>query len=119
MPSQRNPDHGEAYHNLGGLLQDTDRSMEALSMFQRALELRPYDGESYRRVGAVLYSLGRVEEATAIYKRWVELRAQQPAGAATCWPPAPGSDVPARASDAFVKNTFDRSPAASTRSSRS
>ncbi|HXI54661.1 MAG TPA: tetratricopeptide repeat protein [Polyangia bacterium] len=99
-------EHAEAYHNLGSVLRDTGRSDEALTAYQRALALRPYDGESYRRVGATLYALGRIPEAVAIYQRWLTL---EPSSAlakhmlAAC----SGQDVPARASDEFVRGTFD------------
>jgi predicted TPR repeat methyltransferase len=68
--------------------------------------LLPYDGESYRRVGATLYALGRTEEAAAIYERWV---AEEPENAVAqhMLAAASGKGVPARASDAFVQNTFD------------
>jgi predicted TPR repeat methyltransferase len=99
-------EHGEAYHNLGALLQNSDRGKEALAAYQKALTLRPYDGESYRRVGATLYALGRVDEATVLYERWVALEPES-ATARHMLAACTGRDVPARASDAFVKQTFD------------
>ena len=100
------PNHGAAYHNLGSILRDSDRDDEALTAFQRALALLPYDGESYRCVGAMLYAVGRIAECRAIYERW---RAMEPDSAiarhmlAAC----SGESAPERASDAFVKQTFD------------
>lgn len=98
--------HGEAYHNLGNVLRDTGRSEEALSAFQRALILRPYDGDSYRYVGALLSALGRLEQAADVYHRWLEMDPENPVPRhlyAAC----SSRDVPGRASDAFVKQTFD------------
>jgi predicted TPR repeat methyltransferase len=100
------PEHGVAHHNLGSILRDTGRPEEALGWFQRALLLRPYDGESYRRVGATLYALGRVTEATRVYERWTVLEPKNPAAhhmLAAC----SGQNVPVRASDAYVQQTFD------------
>jgi predicted TPR repeat methyltransferase len=100
------PNHGVAHHNLGSIVRDTGRPDEALGWFQRALVLRPYDGESYRRIGATLYALGRIEEAATIYARWTELEPGNPLARhmlAAC----SGRDVPARASDGFVRVTFD------------
>jgi predicted TPR repeat methyltransferase len=100
------PDHGAAHHNLGAILRDTDRDEEALTAFQRALSLLPYDGESYRCVGAMLYAVGRVAECRDVYARW---QAMEPNSAiakhmvAAC----SGEEPPERASDAFVKQTFD------------
>ena len=100
------PDHGAAYHNLGSILRDSDREDEALTAFQRALALLPYDGESYRCVGAMLYALGRVAECRAIYERW---RAMEPDSPIAQHMVAACSDgaCPQRASDAYVRQTFD------------
>ena len=98
--------HAEAYHNLGSVLRDSGRTDEALAAYKRALILRPYDGESYRRVGATLYALGRVDEAVEMYERWVTLEPSSDMARhmlASC----SGRDVPGRASDGFVRGTFD------------
>ena len=100
------PNHGAAYHNLGSILRDSGRDDEALTAFQRALSLLPYDGESYRCVGAMLYALGRVAECREIYERWRAMEPDSPIAAhmmAAC----AGAAAPERASDAYVKQTFD------------
>lgn len=100
------PNHGAAYHNLGSILRDSDRDDEALTAFQRALSLLPYDGESYRCVGAMLYAVGRVAECREIYERWRAMEPDSPIAQhmiAAC----SGAATPERASDAFVKQTFD------------
>ncbi|HEX3696111.1 MAG TPA: tetratricopeptide repeat protein [Polyangia bacterium] len=99
-------EHAEAYHNLGSILRDTGRSHEALTAYQRALTLRPYDGESYRRVGATLYAVGRVDEAVGVYKSWLNLEPDN-AVAKHMLASCSGDEVPARASDDFVRTTFD------------
>ena len=101
------PDHAPALHNLGSLLWDLDRIEEALGFYQRALVLMPFDAESYKRIGASLAVLGRVEEALAVYERWAQLEPNNELPRhmiAAC----NQQEVPARASDAFVKDTFDR-----------
>lgn len=100
------PEHGAAYHNLGSILRDTDRDDEALTAFQKALALLPYDGESYRCVGAMLYAVGRVAECADVYERWRKVDPDCPIAAhmiAAC----SGEAAPPRASDAFVRRTFD------------
>lgn len=100
------PNHGAAYHNLGSILRDSDRDDEALTAFQRALALLPYDGESYRCVGAMLYAVGRVAECRTIYERWRAMEPDSPIARhmlAAC----SGQSAPERASDAFVRQTFD------------
>jgi len=100
------PDHGAAYHNLGSILRDSDRDEEALTAFQRALALLPYDGESYRCVGAMLYAVGRIAECREVYERWRVMEPDSPIAQhmiAAC----AGTPAPQRASDAYVKQTFD------------
>ena len=101
-----NPDHAEAYHNLANVLRDADRDDEAIDAFGKALALRPYDGEVYRGAGAVLYAKGRVAEALAIYKRWLEVEPDSTSARhmiAAC----SGQQAPVRASDEFVRQTFE------------
>ena len=101
------PEHAPALHNLASLLWDVDRMEEALGFYQRALVLMPFDGESYKRIGASLAVLGRVEEALAVYERWSQLEPNNELPRhmiAAC----NQEDVPGRASDLFVTDTFDR-----------
>jgi len=100
------PRHAEAIVNLGLLLQHTDRRGEALAMFEQALALRPHEGASFRRLGTLLQSLGRIADAAAIFARWLAVEPDNAAARhllASC----SGQDVPVRAADAFVQDTFD------------
>src|SRR3569623_800388 len=100
------PDHVDALHFLGVSRHQRGRADEALTAFQRALSLLPFDGESFRCVGAMLYALGRVAECREIYERWRAMEPDSPIAAhmmAAC----AGAAAPERASDAYVKQTFD------------
>jgi predicted TPR repeat methyltransferase len=101
-----NPNHAEAYHNLANVLRDAERDDEALESFGRALTLRPYDGEAYRGAGAVLYTKGRIAEALAIYRRWLEVEPDS-ASARHMIAACSGQSTPGRASDDFVRQTFE------------
>lgn len=101
------PKHPEVLHNLGNVLAQTERFEEAVDMFTLAAELRPYDGKNYLVLGAALYSLKREQAAVKVYQRWLEMEpdseeAQHMVAAAT------RREVPKRASDAYVRRTFDR-----------
>ncbi|HKQ67953.1 MAG TPA: tetratricopeptide repeat protein [Polyangiaceae bacterium] len=100
-------DHVEALHNLGNTFLLAGANEPGLAMFKRALAVRPHDGNSYRRIGAAYYSLGQVDEATQIYRMWLEL---QPTNveALHLMSACSGEGVPGRASDEYVKTTFDR-----------
>jgi predicted TPR repeat methyltransferase len=103
---EHNPKHFDAHKNLGSLLRERGRLDEALSAYQCALALRPDDGDSYRRVGAALVALGRLDEARDVYRSWLDVEPQSPLAqhyAAACT----AVDAPARASDEYVRRTFD------------
>ena len=101
------PDHYEAHQNLGNTLASMERYEEGLSELREALRLRPGNGNSYRYLGAMFYAIGRVSEAAETYGQWLAIAPDDPVArhmVAACR----GDNVPARASDDFVRVTFDR-----------
>ena len=101
-----NPKHIDAWTNLGILLNGLKRTKEAVDCFCQVILLRPKHPEARRLLGLAHTTLGQIDEAVAIFKEWLE---EDPNSAiarhmlAACT----GRDVPARASDGFVKDTFD------------
>ena len=61
------------YHNLGNLLQESGKFEEAVTAYQKAVELNPDFSWSYHSLGDVLQQLERWEEAVAAYRKAVEL----------------------------------------------
>lgn len=99
--------HPEAYQTLGNILRLQKRPKEALEAFRQAMLRRPQHPDSYRGLGAALYAVSQVEEAAEVYAKWVELEPDNPYPRhmlAACT----GQDVPERAADGYVANTFDR-----------
>ena len=100
------PDHYEAHLNLGYVLRSMNRLDEAIEIHQKALRLRPHQAGAYRELGAVYYAMGRIEESASIYRLWLERDPEQPVALhmlAACT----GQGVPGRASDDFVRQSFD------------
>ena len=100
------PDMSDAHLNLGKAYQSLDRIAEAVTSFQKALSLSPFHPESYRRLGSVLYAYGRIDEATDIYRRWLSIEPDN-AMAQHLLAGCTGEAVPARASDACVRDIFE------------
>ena len=100
------PDHADAYTNLGILLNALGRSREASDCFCRALTLRPKHRDTRRLLVLAHCMIGQVDEAVELLEQWL---AEEPddAIAAHMLAASTGRDVPARASDAFIVNTFD------------
>jgi predicted TPR repeat methyltransferase len=101
-----NPEHSDAYNNLGVLLNGQKRSREAAICFSKVITFRPKHPEARRLLALAHCTLGEVDKAVGIFEEWLEEEPDHPIARhmlAAC----SGRDVPPRASDAFVEETFD------------
>jgi predicted TPR repeat methyltransferase len=101
-----NPDHIDAYTNLGVLLTGLKRTDEAVACFCKVIVLRPKHREARRLLALAHCTLGEIDEAVAIFEEWLGEEPEDPIARhmlAACT----GRDVPARASNGFVAETFD------------
>ena len=103
---ESNPAHIAAWQNRGTLLARMKRPADAVAAFRRVLELKPGDATAYDAMGRVLYRAGRIEHAIAMYQEWLQADpgnsiAQHMLAACT------GEAAPPRASDNYVRDTFD------------
>jgi len=100
------PDHSAAWQNLGGTLQNLQRGAESLAAFREAARLAPESPDMYRDMGGALYFEGRYHDAAEMYRRCLALSPDD-ARAKHMLAACGVGDVPARASDAFVRALFD------------
>jgi predicted TPR repeat methyltransferase len=100
------PDHIDAYTNLGVLLTGLKRTEEAVACFCKVITLRPKHREARRLLALAHCAIGEVDEAVAIFENWL---AEEPADpiARHMLAACTGRDIPARASNGFVAETFD------------
>ena len=100
------PDHSDAYTNLGILLNAQKRTHEAAVCFCKVITFRPKHPEARRLLALAHCTLGEVDEAVRVFDEWLAEEPDNPVARhllAAC----SGRDVPARASDAFIEQTFD------------
>ncbi len=100
------PDHIDAYTNLGILLNGLKRTEEAAACYCKVITLRPRHREARRLLALAHCTLGEIDEAVNILAEWLAEEPGDPIAVhmmAACT----GRDVPARASNGFVENTFD------------
>jgi predicted TPR repeat methyltransferase len=100
------PQHVEAHLNLGNVLSAQHRLAEAAEAHREALRLQPTVTEAYRQLGMSLYAIGEIDEAANVYRKWLSMTPDDPEAAhllAGCT----GEGVPSRASDAYVRKSFD------------
>ena len=68
------PDHVEAYINMGFAHGKANQSSQAVAAFEQAIVLRPDYAEAYLGMGAAYCQLGRYPQAIAAFKQAVALR---------------------------------------------
>jgi predicted TPR repeat methyltransferase len=101
------PDFADAHHNLGNVLRKQGLLDAAIASYRRAIALKPFDPAAYGSLCRMLYLAQRHDEAVAVLEQWLEHDPASPLAAhmlASCT----GEDVPDRASDDYVKQTFGR-----------
>jgi predicted TPR repeat methyltransferase len=99
-------EHSDAYTNLGILLNGQKRTQEAIACFCKVITFRPKHPEARRLLALAHCMLGEIDTAVGIFKEWLEEEPGHPIAVhmmAAC----SGRDVPLRASDAFIEQTFD------------
>lgn len=101
-----NPSHADAYLNLGNALEAVNCLEQALEAHREALRLRPGHGDTYRHMAGMFYALGRIAEAAELYRQWLQVEPTHPVAThmlAACTE----TNVPERASEDFVRRSFD------------
>jgi predicted TPR repeat methyltransferase len=100
-----NPDFTEAWFNLANFLRDQQRPQDALRCYERVLELKPRFKGGYETIAR--FATGRSEIAARAYQGWLEAEPDNPVARhmAAAHSPQP---APARASDGYIVDIFDR-----------
>lgn len=101
-----NPDFVNAWANLGLTLRARDAHEEAAQAWKRALELSPNMRNVAIPYGQLLYKLGRQTEALEFYRRWHEAEPGDPIPTHML-AALGGAGRPERASDGYIRSTFD------------
>jgi len=101
------PQFVDAYNNLGNVLRERGRLAEAVDLYMRAITFAPRHPETRKLLAIADQRLGEPEKAAQIYRAWLEEEPDNPI-ARHYLIACTGTDVPARASDAFVEAVFDR-----------
>lgn len=103
---ERAPRMTNAHYNLGSALRSAGRLGEAIRAYARALEIDPTHARAHEMLGRMLHLAGEHDAAAKIFRSWSEVEPENPVPVhmlAAC----SGTNVPARASDAYVRRTFD------------
>jgi predicted TPR repeat methyltransferase len=100
------PGFANAWVNLALTLRARDSFEEALSALGRALELNPRHRTAKLNYGQLLYRLDRLPQALEFYRNWLDRSPDEPI-ARHMVAALGGAARPSRASDSYVRSTFD------------
>jgi len=100
------PDHAIARHTLGNVYTDLQQFELAATAYRRALELNPLNHQAATRLAYVLHKSGRIGEAIPILNALVKTYPDD-AIAKHLLAAYTKQDIPVRASDLYIKQTFD------------
>jgi len=100
------PRHVAAWQNRGSLAARVDKFEASIAAYRQALALRPSDNSAFNGLSRSLYRAGKIDEAVAVYHEWLAADPEN-AVARHMLAACTGSAAPARASDNFVRDTFD------------
>jgi predicted TPR repeat methyltransferase len=99
------PDMVQTHFSLGKVYDAQGLGEQALGCYQTALRLSPGQTGLYGQLGHGLVAAGRLDEAAEVYARW--LAAEPDSAIARHMLAACTGGTEARASDGFVRETFD------------
>ena len=100
------PEHLNALTNLGNLRADQGRHHEAVSLYWKAISLNPANNRSRYRLGYAYYAVKQFEAAAEAFRLWLKTEPGNPV-AQHMLAALSGENIPARASDAYIEQTFD------------
>lgn len=101
-----NPDFVNAWANLGTTLRAGEANEEAAQAWRRALELSPLLRSVAIPFGQLLYRLDRLTEAQQFYRHWHDADPEDPIPVHML-AALGGAGRPERASDGYIRATFD------------
>jgi len=100
------PDNSDVYQNLGNVYRQQQLLPAAISMYRKAIALRPYNAEAYKYLSHTLYLMHKDDEAVQLVNQWLKFDPENPVALHTL-ASYTGQKIPDRASDEYVKQTFD------------
>jgi len=105
--TELDPSDAAAHFDLGKSFETLRHADEAAACYRAALELDPQSDAAREALARALESGGRHDEAIASLHEWLSLEPENEL-AQHLLASLGGADAPARASDGYVRETFDR-----------
>jgi predicted TPR repeat methyltransferase len=100
------PDDACHYQNLGNVYTHLKSYHEAVGMFRKSLEIQPFDVGVYRKLSRTFFIMGEIGHCIDVLKQWLSYDPENPT-ALHMYAAYTSTNAPLRASDAYVRETFD------------
>ena len=100
------PEAVHHHQNLGNVYKNLKLYDEAVESYRKSLALNPLDAESYKKLIRIFYIMGEVEQSLEVVKQWLTYDPENPTALHT-YAAYTKTDIPTRASDGYVRQTFD------------
>ncbi|MCX7102500.1 MAG: tetratricopeptide repeat protein [Methylobacter sp.] len=100
------PSDAHNYQNIGNVYRNLKKYQEAVGMYRKTLELLPFDGEAYRKLSRTFFIMGQIDNCIDILKQWLTYDPEN-ATALHLLAAYTNTNMPSRASNAYVRETFD------------
>jgi tetratricopeptide (TPR) repeat protein len=68
------PDHAEAYHNMGNLLQEQNKLEDAIEAYNKAIAIKPDYANAYYNMGIALQKQSKMEDAIEAYNKAIAIK---------------------------------------------
>ncbi len=94
------------YQNLGNVYQQQQQYSEAVTMYRKALELEPFDPKAYKSLSYTYFIMGEIALCAEILEQWLQFDPENPT-ALHLYAAYTHRTTPSRASDGYIKETFD------------
>jgi len=101
------PDLWQAWMNLAICFRRLRRIEDAVACLRTTIRLKPDHDLAYERLGTILYRAGKSEDLAELYRNWVKNDPENPL-ARHLYAAAAGAAAPDRASDEYLRISFDR-----------
>lgn len=100
------PDTQSHYLNLGNIYHSQKKFTKAVSAYQKAITMQPSDSKAYQRISRTYYQMGKIDCCIQVLQQWLDVMPGNPT-ALHLLAAYTHTNTPARASDAYVQETFD------------
>jgi predicted TPR repeat methyltransferase len=94
------------YQNLGNVYRKLENYHDAIGMYRKSLAIQPFNADAYKNLCRTFYLMGNIEECIEVVKEWLKHEPENPT-ALHMYASYTHTNIPPRASDEYVRQTFD------------